>query len=111
MKILENYFLSSDNKTNIHMVEFVPDTQVIGIIQVIHGVTEHIMRYKDIAEYCTGLGYLVVGIDLSGHGLSTNNGSIKMYFGREGSFNYVVEDANTCLKIIKEKYSNVPYYM
>ena len=34
-----------------------------------------------------------------------------MYFGREGSFNYVVEDANTCLKIIKEKYSNVPYYM
>lgn len=55
MKILEDYFLSSDNKTNIHMVEFVPDTQVIGIIQVIHGVTEHIMRYKDFAEYFTGI--------------------------------------------------------
>ena len=73
MKILEDYFLSSDNKTNIHMVEFVPDTQVIGIIQVIHGVTEHIMRYKDFAEYFTGIGYLVVGIDLIGHGLSTDN--------------------------------------
>ena len=93
------------------MVEFVPDTQVIGIIQVIHGVTEHIMRYKDFAEYFTGIGYLVVGIDLIGHGLSTNNGRIKMYFGREGSFNYVVEDVNTCLKMTKEKYSNVPYYM
>ena len=90
MKILEDYFLSSDNKTNIHMVEFVPDTQVIGIIQVIHGVTEHIMRYKDFAEYFTGIGYLVVGIDLIGHGLSTNNGRIKMYFGREGSFNYII---------------------
>lgn len=111
MKILEDYFLSSDNKTNIHMVEFVPDTQVIGIIQVIHGVTEHIMRYKDFAEYFTGIGYLVVGIDLIGHGLSTNNGRIKMYFGREWSFNYVVEDVNTCLKMTKEKYSNVPYYM
>lgn len=112
MKINEEYFLSNDKSTNIHMVTFIPEEKTInGVIQISHGVTEHIMRYTDFAEYFTDNGFIVVGIDLLGHGLSTNNGRKQMYFGPSGSWNYVVEDINTCFKITKERYHNVPYIM
>lgn len=86
MKINEEYFLSNDKSTNIHMVTFIPEEKTInGVIQISHGVTEHIMRYTDFAEYFTDNGFIVVGIDLLGHGLSTNNGRKQMYFGPSGS--------------------------
>ena len=42
----EFYFPSADGKTNIHAVEWIPTEDVIGILQVAHGVTEHILRYE-----------------------------------------------------------------
>lgn len=109
MEKLEQFFLSKDQKTNIHMVTYSPYHEPKAIIQIVHGVTEHISRYEEFANYFTNQNILVVGIDLLGHGLSTNNGTKKMYFGPSGSFDYVVEDINTCYKITKEKYPNIPY--
>lgn len=111
MKKNELFFLSKDNQTNIHMVIWEPDTRVYGVIQVVHGVTEHIMRYEEFANYMNKGGIAVVGIDLIGHGLSTNNGAKKMYFGPEGSWKYVVGDLDTCFQNAKELYPDVPYVM
>ena len=105
----ELFFPSSDKQTNIHMVIWEPEGEVLGVIQVVHGITEHIMRYEDIASYFTKKGISVVGIDLIGHGLSTNNGQKVMYFGENGSWNYVVEDVNRCFVHTKEMYPNIPY--
>ncbi len=105
------FVMSNDGVTNIHKVIWEPDNEVFGIVQVIHGIAEHIDRYEELARYLTDRGMLVVGIDLVGHGLSTNNGNKKMYFGGEGSYNYVLEDINECYKNIKEMYPNVPYTM
>lgn len=102
-------FLSSDNQTNIHMIMWEPDMEVKLILHIIHGVTENIMRYEELARFLNERGILVVGTDLLGHGLSTDNGNKKMYFGKEGSWNDVVKDVHSCLSITKEKYPNVPY--
>lgn len=111
MKKNELFFPSSDKQTNIHMVIWEPDDEVLGVIQVVHGITEHIMRYEEFAKYYTSNGIAVVGIDLLGHGLSTNNGNKIMYFGGVGSWNYVLEDVNRCLIHAKEMYPNVPCTM
>lgn len=111
MKKNELFFPSSDKQTNIHMVMWEPDEEVLGVIQVVHGVTEHIMRYEELAYYFTNRGIAVVGIDLLGHGLSTNNGQKVMYFGGEGSWDYVVEDVNRCFVHTKEMYPDVPCTM
>lgn len=111
MKKSELFFPSSDKQTNIHMVMWEPDEEVLGVIQVVHGITEHIMRYEELAYYFTNRGMAVVGIDLLGHGLSTNNGQKVMYFGENGSWNYAVEDVNRCLVHIKEMYPDVPCTM
>ena len=38
---------ASDTKTILHVVHYKPEHEVIGVIQVLHGMTEHIGRYKE----------------------------------------------------------------
>ena len=107
----EFYYPSADGKNQIHAVEWKPESEVKGIIQIAHGVTEYILRYEDFANFFTQKGFVVVGNDHLGHGGSVGKDGKKMYFGPKGSWNYVVKDMDTCKQITKEKYPNVPFIM
>ena len=107
----EFYYPSADEKTQIHAVEWKPKKEIIGVIQVAHGVTEHILRYEHFAEYFTQRGFVVVGNDHLGHGTSIAPNSKPMYFGPKNSWNFVVKDMETCRKMTKEKYPDVPYVL
>ena len=39
MQKKEFYFKSADGETNIHAVEWKPHGQVVGILQIAHGIT------------------------------------------------------------------------
>lgn len=93
------------------MVIWEPEDKIYGVIQIVHGVTEHILRYEEFANYFNKGGIAVVGIDLLGHGLSTNNETKQMYFGPEGSWNTVVADLDTCFQHTKELYPDIPYVL
>lgn len=67
----EFYFGSRDGEHKLHAVKWHPETETpICILQIIHGMSEHIGRYEDFARYLAGKGILVVGDDHLGHGLS-----------------------------------------
>ena len=51
MKKEEFIYKSNDKKTDIHGVKWLPEKEVKGIIQIVHGMTEHILRYEEFAEY------------------------------------------------------------
>lgn len=108
MKKEEFYYDSADQKTKIHAIKWIPEQDIKAILQISHGVTEHIDRYDELARYLTDRGILVVGNDHLGHG--KNSGS-KVYFGPKGSWKYVVEDIEKCKRIIEEEYPNLPYFM
>lgn len=105
----EFYFPSADGKTTIHAVEWLPEGDIVAVLQVSHGVTEHILRYEAFAEYFTKKGFVIVGNDHIGHGTSIAEGAEPMYFGPVGSWNWVVKDMHTCKNMIKQKFPNVPY--
>lgn len=105
----EFYYPSSDGKTRIHAVEWIPEEEPKAILQIAHGVTEYILRYEEFAEFLTSKGIIVVGNDHIGHGSSIAENAKPMYFGPEGSFKYAVDDVNTLYKTTKEKYENIPY--
>ena len=107
----EFYYLSADNKTQIHAVEWKPKKEIIGVIQIAHGVTEHILRYEQFAKFFTQKGFVVVGNDHLGHGTSIAKNSKPMYFGPKNSWNFVVQDIEICRKMTKEKYSDIPYVL
>lgn len=107
----EFYFPSADGKTQIHAAEWLPEGVPRGVLQIAHGVTEHILAYEEVAEYFTEKGFLVVGNDHLGHGLSIAEGAQPMYFGPEGSWRLVEEDLYTCYKLTKERYADIPYFL
>lgn len=107
----EFYYPSADGKTNIHAVSWIPEKEPKAIIQIAHGITEHILRYEEFAEYLADRGFIVVGNDHIGHGTSIAEGAAPMFFGSEGSFRYLIEDMNTCMQKMKEQYEGVPYCM
>ena len=39
-----------------------------GVVQLVHGMAEHIERYDSFARFLAGLGYVVFGHDHIGHG-------------------------------------------
>ena len=107
----ELFFQSNDNMTNVHMITWEPESEVLGIVHINHGVSEHVDRYDEFAKFLNSKGILVVGIDYLGHGMSTNNGNKKMYFGPEGSYKVVVADIHHAVTQTKNRYPDVPYTM
>lgn len=105
----EFYYLSADGKTNIHAVEWLPEGTPKAILQVSHGVTEYILRYESFAEYLTKKGLIIVGNDHLGHGTSIADDSKPMYFGKNGSWNWVVEDTHTCKTMVEKRFPGIPY--
>ena len=53
----EFYFPSSDGSSRIHAAEWTPESgEIIGVLQIAHGVAEYGMRYAPFAEFMTEHG-------------------------------------------------------
>ena len=73
-------FPSADGSSTIHARIWRPAAVGAGarlkaIVQVVHGMSEHIHRYDEFARYLCGQGYVVCGDDHIGHGASTEPSS------------------------------------
>lgn len=104
-------FPSADGKTRIHAVEWLPDGEARAVLQIAHGVSEYILRYKPFAEYLTAHGFAVVGHDHLGHGGSMTPNGKPMYFGPKNSWNWVVQDIEARRILAKEKFPALPYFL
>lgn len=101
MTVKEFRFQSCEGGS-LHVCCWIPDCEPIGIVQIAHGICEHIGRYDAFARYLSASGYIVAGHDHMGHGRSVPPGEPKAYF-RGGWFS-AVEDTIRLANILKEKY-------
>lgn len=89
----EFYFPSSDGSSRIHAAEWMPESgEIIGVLQIAHGVAEYGMRYAPFAEFMTEHGFAVVANDHLGHGLSAEKDADTLYFGPRDGWKHVVDD-------------------
>lgn len=107
----ELYFKSNDNITDIHAVIWEPNGNIKGIVQIIHGMNEHITMYQKFAEILNKNGYIVCGIDLLGHGDSIIDKEHLGYFAIKDSKNILIEDNHELYNQIIKKYNNFPYFV
>ncbi len=106
----EFYFDSRDRESRIHAVKWIPETEKpVCIVQIVHGMAEHIERYDEFAGYLAQKGILVVGDDHLGHGKSVPEGGIYGYFCKEDAASVLVRDEHRLKKTIQERYPGVPY--
>ncbi len=82
-----------------------------GIIHIIHGLAEHAKRYERFAKEAVDKGFIVVADDHRGHGKTAKNDEDLGFLGEKDGFNMMVEDEFLLTKIIKEKYSGLPYFI
>ena len=93
----------------IHGCIWKPEGQPKAIVQILHGVAEHVKRYDHYAQWLNEQGYLVVAADHMGHGGSIGEVNIRGYFN-DGWF-AVAQDAWTLLCSTMADYPGVPYYL
>lgn len=111
-------FLSSDGVTRIHGAIWEPPASCAlatgegprGIVQLVHGMSEHIGRYDDFARYLAAQGFVVCGHDHIGHGRSAaaaeDLGHIPLAAGKEA----LIEDVHKLRLIASAQFaSECPY--
>lgn len=102
-------FLSSDGRTQLHGAQWTPaDREPIAVLQIAHGVAEHILRYDDFARYLNDRGILVAGHDHLGHGKSLPEGGTPVYFGDGSTWETVVDDIHLLHDRLREQYPDLP---
>lgn len=114
MRKEEFYFDSRDGETRIHAIKWIPDGEVVCILQIVHGMAEYIARYDRFACRLAQRGILVTGEDHLGHGLSVSGKNGKKdhplgYFCDHDAATVVVRDVHRLKKTVQEQYPGVPY--
>lgn len=84
-----------------------PAGEVRGIVQLTHGMGEHVLRYADLADALTAQGFAVFGQDHRGHGASAASEATQGQIGAEG-WAALVADIGTLGDLASEQYPDVP---
>lgn len=96
---------------DIYAKLWMPKDKPTAILQIAHGVAEHIERYTDFANFLNMHGILVAGNDHAGHGKSLHVESNRGYYGRCNGWSSLVGDIKALKEILNAEYPNLPYIM
>lgn len=104
-----DHYFDSCGKGKIHYCKWMPEGQPKAVLQILHGIAEHVERYDDFANYLTSQGYAVVAEDHMGHGDSIGEAGIRGYF--HGGWFAAVDDSMRLMKDTMAEYPDVPYIL
>ncbi len=107
IQTLDFSFPSCDGIHTVHAREWIPEGTPRGVVQIVHGVAEHIGRYDPAARFLASHGYVVCGEDHLGHGLTA--GGKFGYFGPKQGWDLVCRDIRRLRELEGEKHPSLPY--
>ena len=102
-------FYGSKGGGKIHGCRWEPEEQPIGVVQIVHGIAEHVDRFEAVAICLNSMGFVVVAEDHMGHGRSISEECPKGYF--QGGWFAAVEDTRTLMRYTMNKYPGIPYIL
>jgi len=86
-----------------------PRGEALGVVQIVHGIAEHTLRYAEFAEYLTQHGYIAAAEDHMGHGESVSKdlplGCIR------GGWDAMVSDVHALTLRLKERWPDLPLFL
>ena len=88
---------------------WLPDGQINGVLQVAHGMTEHMGRYEALAEFLCSMSIAVAGFDLRGHGKNTGDPKVAS-FG-VGGWDASLEDMRRFYNLLQNRFAGTKHYM
>lgn len=102
-------FLSSDGKNNIHAEIYTPsEGEIRGVVQLSHGMVDHVGRYTALAEYLTGEGFVFAGNDHLGHGKTVATPDDFGFFASKDGYKYVIDDLYAMNGELRKRFPDKP---
>ena len=123
--IEKRYFPSTDKGKQIYYEIYTKDGMTPrAVVQISHGMCEYIRRYRDFARFLNDCGYIVVGNDHLGHGMTAaklardSDGIIdpaqneeRGWFSAEKGWQHCVADMHRLTVIMKKEYPDLPFIL
>lgn len=100
-------FLSADGKTTLAAYRTKTE-KPSALVQLSHGMCEHVMRYEGFAEFLAENGFLVFGHDHLGHGRTASSPDDLGFIAPENGSHLLAEDVHRLALAFKEEYPNLP---
>lgn len=82
-----------------------------AVLQLSHGMAEHILRYDSFAQALVAKGIFVYGHDHRGHGKTGEKNGLLGFFADDNGFERVVEDVKEINEYIHKQYPDTPIYL
>lgn len=82
-----------------------------GVIQIVHGMAEHSLRYGRLADALGKAGFVVYAHDHRGHGATSRSASDLGFFADEGGWERAVDDMYRVNRLIAERHPGLPIVM
>ena len=102
--------ISKCDGLKLDIAYIVPEGEVLGVIQLSHGMAEHKERYFDFMKFLASNGYACVINDHRGHGKSIKSNNDLGYFYTD-NIDYIVDDLHEVTLYIKNKFKNKKIYL
>ena len=106
--MMKEFSYPSKGGGRIHAYRWEPQGAPVAVVQIVHGIAEHMLRYDDFACFLNTKGILVVGEDHMGHGRSIGGGT-PLYF--EGGWENAADDTYELLRRTREEFPDLPYIL
>lgn len=108
-KILEHRFPSAGGRQQVYGVAYVPD-RPRGMVQIAHGMAEHMGRYREFMDFLAKNGYIAFGCDHMGHGKTARTKEELGYFAPKKGFDLLVTDLHLMTIYMQGKYPGMPAF-
>jgi len=105
----ETFTFEGKDSFSLPAVLWMPDGTPDAVLQITHGMTEHIGRYEALAEALTARGIAVAGFDLRGHG--TNPGDASCASFGEGGWEASLEDMHRFSGVLTGRFPEIPRFL
>ena len=105
----EIFDFSGYNEKILPAILWQPEGETKAVLQITHGMTEHMGRYEAFAEYLVPQGIAVAGFDLRGHGRNPGDPEVAS-FG-EGGWAASIEDMRLFYELLEQRFTGTPHYM
>ncbi|HNW87477.1 MAG TPA: lysophospholipase [Candidatus Limiplasma sp.] len=92
----------------LEQLTWMPEQTPKAIVQLVHGMAEHLERYDATAKTLNAAGFLVVGHTQLGHSASAKTLG---WFANQDGWNALVEDVHALREKTQKEYPGLPYFL
>lgn len=111
---IEHFIGSSDGTSQLRVllwIPYLPENELKGIVQIVHGMEEHIDRYDEFARFLARNGFVVGAHDHVGHGKSVLDVRDLGHITLDQGDAVLVNDVDRVRRALFEQFSDLPYFI